>query len=150
MRRLSLARQLLWTAVSIALAKERKAERTGRGSSKELDLLVEGSLLCALPKLFRGRTEFSFERGYTNRDWFRFRNEVQHFDPVSETVTKNVHTNCDAGSRFDGRKNAGQAVMFLHDARLLFHLRKDDREIIIVFRIVFAGEAQSTVRPQPR
>ena len=63
--------------------------------------------LRAPPKLFRGRAEFSFERSYTNRDWFRFRNEVQNFDPISEIVTKKVHTNRNSGSRFDGRKDAG-------------------------------------------
>src|SRR5438034_5545420 len=29
----------------------------------------------------------------------------------------------------------------LHHPRFLFHLRKDDREIIIIIRIIFAGEA---------
>src|SRR3954451_3779607 len=31
--------------------------------------------------------------------------------------------------------------MFLDDTRFLFHLRKGDREYIVVTRIVFAGEA---------
>jgi len=65
---------------------------------------------------------------------------VQKFYSVSETVTK-VYRNGDAGPRFDGRHDAGHAVMFLDDARFLFHLRKDDREIIIVIRVIFAGEA---------
>ena len=66
---------------------------------------------------------------------------MQKLYSVSETVTKNVHTDGDAGSRFDGRNHAGKTVVFLHDPRFLFHLRKDDREIIIIFRIIFAGEA---------
>ena len=61
------------------------------------------------------------------------------FQAVSKAVTKNVRTDGDAGSRFDGRKNAGHAVVFLYDARFLFHLRKEDREMIIIFRIVFHG-----------
>src|SRR4029077_2064026 len=66
--------------------------------------------------------------------------EVQKFYSVSETVTK-VWANRDGSPHFHGRHNAGHAVMFLDHARFLFHLRKDDREIIIVIRIIFAGEA---------
>jgi len=94
-----------------------------------------------VPEFFCGRAEFSFECGQADRDWFWFRREVQNFDSSSETVTKKVPTKGDAGSRFDRRKNAGHAVMFLHDPRFLFHLRKRDREIIIIFRIIFVGEA---------
>ncbi len=65
---------------------------------------------------------------------------MQKFYSVSETVTK-VYRNGDAGPRFDGRHDAGHAVMFLDDARFLFHLRKGDREIIIVIGILFARQA---------
>jgi len=70
----------------------------------------------------------------------RLRSEVQELYSVSETVTK-VWANRDASPRFDGRHNAGHAVMFLDHARFLFHLRKDDRKQIVVIRIVFAGQA---------
>ena len=69
---------------------------------------------------------------------------MQKLYSVSETVTKNVRTGGDAGSRFDGRKNAGHAVMFPHDARLLFHLRKRRRSttwsytVLISFNWQFA------------
>lgn len=66
---------------------------------------------------------------------------MQKLYSVSETVTKNAYTNGDAGSRFDGRHNAGKTVVLLHYPRFLFQLRKDDREIVIVIRIIFAGEA---------
>ena len=65
---------------------------------------------------------------------------MQKFYSVSETVTK-VWANRDASPRFDGRHNAGHAVMFLAHTRFLFHLRKDDRKQIVVIRIVFAGQA---------
>ena len=65
---------------------------------------------------------------------------MQKFQAVPKTVTK-VRGNGDAGSRFDGRHNGGKTVVLLHHPRFLFHLRKDDREIIIVIRIIFAGEA---------
>jgi len=63
---------------------------------------------------------------------------VQKFQAVPKTVTK-VRGNGDAGSRFDGRHNGGKTVVLLHYPRFLFHLRKDDREIIIVIRIIFAA-----------
>jgi len=66
---------------------------------------------------------------------------VQKFHAISETVTKEVSTNGDAGSRFDRRHNARHTFESLHHPRFLFHLRKDDREVIIIFRIVFTGEA---------
>src|SRR4030095_6385411 len=93
----------------------------------------------ALPEFFRSRAESAFWHNDADRDWFRFRREVQKLYAVSETVTK-VCTNRDTGPRFDGRHNAGHAVMFLDHAGFLFHLRKDDREIIIVIRIIFPGE----------
>ena len=62
---------------------------------------------------------------------------MQELYSFSETVTK-VYRNGDAASRFDDRQDAGHAVMFLDDARFLFHLRKDDREKVIVIRIIFA------------
>src|SRR5947209_16920337 len=96
--------------------------------------------LRALPELFCSRTEASFSRDDADRDWFRLRSEVQKFYSVSETVTK-VWANRDASPRFDGRHNAGHAVMFLDHARFLFHLRKDDRKQVVVIRIVFAGQA---------
>ncbi len=65
---------------------------------------------------------------------------MQKFQAVPKTVTK-VRGNGDAGSRFDGRHNGGKTVVLLHHPRFLFHLRKDDREIIIVIRIIFAGKA---------
>jgi hypothetical protein len=64
---------------------------------------------------------------------------VQKFHPVSETVTKSVRTNGDPGSCFDGRNNARKTVVLLHHPRFLFQLRKDDRDIIIVTRIIFAA-----------
>ena len=88
---------------------------------------MRSSFFRALPKFFRGWTEFSFERDDADRNWFRFRSEVQKLYSVSETVTK-VYRNRDAGPRFDGRHDAGHAVMFLDDARFLFRLRKDSRE----------------------
>src|SRR6478672_4151144 len=103
-------------------------------------LAGSSSSFRALPEFFRGRTKPSFSRDDADRKWLRLRSEVQKFYSVSETVTK-VWANRDAGSRFHGRHNAGHAVMFLDHARFLFHLRKDDREIIIVIRIIFAGEA---------
>ena len=57
---------------------------------------------------------------------------MQKLYSVSEAVTKDVYTNGDAGSRFDGRKNARVAVMFLDDARLLFHRREDGQKIIVI------------------
>src|SRR6201982_1436950 len=66
---------------------------------------------------------------------------MQKLYPVSETVTQNVYTNGDAGSRFDGRNNARKTIVLLHHPRFLFHLRKDDREEVIVIRIIFAGKA---------
>ena len=99
------------------------------------------SLLCALPEFFRGRTEPSLRCDDADRDRLGLRYEAQTFQAVSKAVTENVRTKGDARSRFDGRKNPGHAVMFFHDVRLLFHLRKGDREDIIVFWIVFTGEA---------
>src|SRR4029077_15423239 len=84
-------------------------------------------LLRALPEFFRGRTEASFSRDDANRQWLRLRSEVQKLYSVSETVTT-VYRNGDAGPCFDGRHDAGHAVMFLDDARFLFHLPKDDRQ----------------------
>ena len=66
---------------------------------------------------------------------------MQNFYAVSEAVTKSVRTNGDSGSCFHGRNNAGRTIVLLHHSRFLFHLRKDHREIIIVVRIIFAGEA---------
>src|SRR6267142_2978539 len=83
--------------------------------------------LRALPEVFRGWAESAFCRDDADRKWLRLRSEVRKFYSVSETVTK-VYRNGDAGPRFDGRHDAGHAVMFLDDARFLFHLRKDDRE----------------------
>jgi pimeloyl-ACP methyl ester carboxylesterase len=65
---------------------------------------------------------------------------VQKLYSVSETVTQNVYTNGDAGSRFDGRHDAIITVVLLDHPRLLFRLRKDAREIVVVIRIIFAGE----------
>src|SRR5712671_2824337 len=98
------------------------------------------SFLRALPEFFRSWAKFSFCRDDADRKWLRLRSEVEKFYSVSETVTK-VYRNGDAAPRFDGRHDAGHAVMFLDDARFLFHLRKGDREYIVVIRIVFAGEA---------
>src|SRR6266436_4847158 len=97
-------------------------------------------LLRGLPEFFRGWAESALCPGDADRDWFRLRSEVQKFQAVPKTVTK-VRGNGDAGSRFDRRHNGGKTVVLLHHARFLFHLRKDDREIIIVIRIIFAGEA---------
>ena len=66
---------------------------------------------------------------------------MQKLYSVSETVTKNVYANGDPGSCFDGRNNARKTVVLLHHPRFLFHLRKDDREEVIVIRIIFAGKA---------
>src|SRR5207302_11417476 len=81
----------------------------------------------ALPEFFRGWAEFSFSRDDADRKWFRLRSEVQELYSFSETVTK-VYRNGNAASRFDDRQDAGHAVMFLDDARFLFHLRKGGRE----------------------
>ncbi len=64
---------------------------------------------------------------------------MQDLYSVSEAVTQSVRTNRDPGSCFDGRNNARKTVVFLHHPRFLFHLRKDDRKVIIVTRIIFAG-----------
>ena len=64
---------------------------------------------------------------------------MQKFYSVSKTVTQSVRTNGDPGSCFDGRNNARKTVVFLHHPRFLFQLRKDDRDIIIVTRIIFAA-----------
>ena len=66
---------------------------------------------------------------------------MQKLYSVSETATKRIHTDGDAGSRFDGRNNAGKTVVLFHYPRFLFHLRKDDREQVIIIRIVFSGQA---------
>jgi len=63
---------------------------------------------------------------------------VQKLYSVSETATERIHTDGDPGSRFDGRNNARKTVVLLHHPRFLFQLRKDDRDIIIVVRIIFA------------
>src|SRR5882762_8169502 len=81
----------------------------------------------ALPEFFRSWAKFSFSRDDADRKWLRLRSEVQKFYSVSETVTK-VYRNGNAAPRFDGRHDAGHAVMFLDDARFLFHLRKDGRQ----------------------
>src|SRR4029077_5572244 len=94
----------------------------------------------ALPEFFRRWAKSFLWRDDADRKWFRLGSEVQKFYSVCETVTK-VWADRDGSPRFDGRHNAGHAVMFLDHARLLFQLRKDDREIIMVIRIIFAGEA---------
>jgi hypothetical protein len=66
---------------------------------------------------------------------------VQNLYSVSETVPQSLRTNGDPGSCFDCRNKARKTVVLLHYSRFLFHLRKDDRKIIIVTRIIFAGEA---------
>src|SRR5882672_6992132 len=66
---------------------------------------------------------------------------MQELYAVSETVTQNVETKSDPGSCFDGGYNAGKTVVLLDHPRFLFYLRKDDREEVIVIRIIFAGEA---------
>ena len=66
---------------------------------------------------------------------------MQEFHTVSESVAINVSTDHDAGSRFDGRNNAGYSVVLLHHPRFSIHFRKHDREMIIVSRMVFAGGA---------
>ena len=81
----------------------------------------------ALPEFFRGWAESAFCRDDADRKWLRLRSEVQKLYSVSETVTK-IYRDGNAGPRFDGRHDAGHAVMFLDDARFLFHLRKGDRE----------------------
>src|SRR5947208_2847508 len=81
----------------------------------------------SLPKFFRGWAESAFCCDDADRKWLRLRSEMQELYSVSETVTK-VYRNGDAAPRFDGRHDAGHAVMFLDDARFLFHLRKGDRE----------------------
>src|SRR5258705_6248989 len=98
------------------------------------------SFFGALPEFFRGWAKFSFSRDDADRKWLGLRSEVQELYSVSETVTK-VWANRDASPRFDGRHYAGHAVMFLDHAQLLFHLRQDDRKIIIVIRIIFPSEA---------
>src|SRR6266513_1763538 len=103
-------------------------------------LFFRRRFLRALPEFIRGWAESAFCRDDADRKWFRLRSEVQKSYSVSETVTK-VYRNGDAGPRFDGRHDAGHAVMFLDDARFLFHLRKGDREIIIVIGILFARQA---------
>src|SRR6476620_5964051 len=103
------------------------------------NIIYRRHVLRALPEFFRGRTEASFSRDDADRKWLRLRSQVQKLYSVSETVTK-VWANRDASPRFDGRHNAGHAVMFLDHTRFLFHFRKNDREIIIVIRIIFASE----------
>ena len=66
---------------------------------------------------------------------------MQKLYSVSENVTKNVSTQSDPGSCFDGRNNAIITVVLFHDPRFLFHLRKDHRYIIIVTGIILSGEA---------
>ena len=39
---------------------------------------------------------------------------MQKLYSVSETMTQNVYTKGDAGSRFDGRNNGGKTVVLLH------------------------------------
>ena len=63
---------------------------------------------------------------------------MQKFQAVPKTLTK-VCGNGDTGSRFDGRHNGRKTVMLLHHPRFLFRLRKDEREIIVVIRIIFAA-----------
>src|SRR6478735_10171951 len=66
--------------------------------------------------------------------------DVHKLYPVSESVTKNVCADSDPGSPFDGRNNAVITIVLLYHPRFLFHRRKDDRKIIIVIWIIFAGE----------
>src|SRR6266446_8710749 len=103
-------------------------------------------LLRALPEFFRGWAESAFFSDDADRDRFRLRSEVQKFHAVSETVAKNVSTQSDPGSCFDGRNNAIITVVLLHHPRFLFHLREDHRNIIIVTRVIFAGEDRKSTR----
>ena len=59
---------------------------------------------------------------------------------MPKTVSK-VRGNGDPGSRFNGRNNGRKTVVLLHYPRFLFHLRKDDRKILIVIRVIFARQA---------
>ena len=95
----------------------------------------------ALPEFLRGGAESAFCPDDADRDWFRLRSDAQNLYSVSETVTKSVRTNGDPGSCFDGRNNARRTIVLLHHPRFLFHLRKDHREIIVVIRIIFTGQA---------
>jgi hypothetical protein len=64
---------------------------------------------------------------------------VQNPYSVSKTVTQSVRTNGDPSSCFDGRNNAKETVVLLHHLRFPFQLRKDDRDKIIVTRVIFAA-----------
>ena len=70
-----------------------------------MNLFSLGGFFGALPEFFRDWAESAFCSGDADGDWFRLRSDVQKFHPISETVTKDVYNNANAGSRFDGRNN---------------------------------------------
>src|SRR6266487_64536 len=95
----------------------------------------------ALPECFRSWGESAFWSGDADRDWFRLRSDVHELYSVSESVTQNVYSDGNAGSRFDGRHDAIITVVLLDHPRLLFRLRKDAREIVVEIRMIFSDQA---------
>jgi len=92
-------------------------------------------------RLIIHKTESAFCSGDADRDWFRLGRDVHELYSVSKSVTQNVYSDGNAGSRFDGRHDAIITVVLLDHPRLLFRLRKDAREIVVEIRMIFSDHA---------
>src|SRR5512132_65885 len=76
-------------------------------------------LFRALPERFRGGTKGSLWRRKSNRNHFRIRRKRQYFYPVPEDITEAVACQPYSPTTFYCGNQAGDAVVFLHDRRLV-------------------------------
>lgn len=84
-------------------------------------------LFLALPERFRGGTQCFFSRRKSNGNDFRIRRKRQYFYPVSENITEAVAGQPYSPATFYCGNEAGDAVVFLHDARFL--VRRSENRI---------------------
>src|SRR5207253_9805611 len=61
--------------------------------------------------------------------------------PITESVTKRFHRNGHTGARFDGRKNAGHAIVFLYHLRLIFYRSKECGKIAVIIGIILSRKS---------
>ena len=90
-------------------------------------------LFRALPERFRGGTKCSLSRRKSNGNHFRIRRKRQYFYPVPEDITEAVAGQPYSPATFYCGNEAGDAVVFLHDRRLVL-CRSENRineEIIV-------------------
>src|SRR5437016_12822068 len=60
---------------------------------------------------------------------------------MTESATKRCQRNGHTGARFDGRNNAGHAIVFLYHLRLIFYRSKERGKIAVIIGIILSRKS---------